>query len=411
MLSAEKLSFTKKQVAGADSKSSAMVHANECFCCRLTEGPVLECSFCPNVFHLNCLPKGTKISRPRWGCPSHRCAACGAQTSTSRGKIYRCITCPSAYCFDHAPNGTKTVKLNPYEALGYTTKSFVFVQCGECMKDKTIQTDLFTETPLELELRFKSKSSAGTGSAASHRKRSNSFSDDDEYEIEYPRKKQRTSPVASPVESVVASTRRKVKTEGTESNGHIQNTKRTYDAFQPDHKTYMQPQRQAYQAQQYVDAPQVPLVPNYYSGGNDYSFFRPAFGVMYYQPQADNNYSSTQNGYQHHAYNTPSTVSHYSNGHTAQNNGAHYPHSNGTTRPQQNGTSTQYDNMVKIQMPEFHSVPNVTAHSNQYFTNITSLNNPMPTSTPTNGYSQQQAAYGDYAQNQNNSTIDIYNIN
>lgn len=123
---------------------------------------------------------------------------------------------------------------------------------------------MFTETPLELELRFKSKSSAGTGSAASHRKRSNSFSDDDEYEIEYPRKKQRTSPVASPVESVVASTRRKVKTEGTESNGHIQNTKRTYDAFQPDHKTYMQPQRQAYQAQQYVDAPQVPLVPNYY---------------------------------------------------------------------------------------------------------------------------------------------------
>ena len=414
MLSSEKLCFTKKQTNGADSKSSAMVHANECFCCRLTEGPVLECSFCPNVFHLNCLPKGTKISRPRWGCPSHRCAACGAQTSTSRGKIYRCITCPSAYCFDHAPAGTKTVKLNPYEALGYTTKSFVFVQCGECMKDKTIQADLFTETPLELELRFKSKGSSSTGSSVSHRKRSNSFSDDDEYEIEYPRKKQRTSPVASPVESVVASTRRKVKSE-VESNGHAHTKQRTYDAFQPDQKTYMQPQRPVYQSQQYVDTQsQVPLVPNYYSGGNnDYSFFRPAFGVMYYQPQADNNYSNTQNGYQHHAYNTPSTLNHYSNGHTTQTSAAQYAHANGAVRQQQNGTSSQYDNMVKIQMPDFHSVPSVTAHSNQYFTNITSLNNPMPSSGPTstsNSYSQQQT-YNEYAQNQNNSTIDIYNIN
>jgi hypothetical protein len=281
------------------------------------------------------------------------------------------------------------------------------------MKDKTIQADLFTETPLELELRFKSKSSAGTGSSASHRKRSNSFSDDDEYEIDYPRKKQRTSPVASPVESVVASTRRKVKSEA-ETNGHTHNPKRTYDGFQPDHKTYMQPQRTAYQSQQqqYVDAQQVPLAPNYYSGGNDYSFFRPAFGVMYYQPQADNNYASTQNGYQHHAYNTPSTLNHYSNGHTAQNGTTQYAHTNGTTRQQQNGTTTQYDNMVKIQMPDFHSVPSVTTHSNQYFTNITSLNNPMPTSGSTSTTSYTQQNYNDYvAQNQNNSTIDIYNIN
>jgi hypothetical protein len=281
---------------------------------------------------------------------------------------------------------------------------------------------------LELELRFKSKS---TGTSTSHRKRSNSSSEDDEYEIEYPRKKQRTAPSPSAVESVVAVTterRRKVKQEH-EQHGQ-QQTKCAYDAVSHDQKV---PQRPVYsQPQQYLDA-QVPLVPQYYSNSsNEYSYFRPSFGVMYYQPQneAGGSYpagpSTAQTQYQHHAYNTPTTFNSFSNGHTPAN-GVQFTSPNGTTRAeQQNGTTLQYDNMTKVtHMPElgaFSSGPSVTAHSNTYYTNISSLNNPTTSGSATNGTTQKPfsvpdfngfapQSYGEYQQNQNNSSIDIYNLN
>jgi len=266
-------------------------------------------------------------------------------------------------------------------------------------------------------LRFKSKTvgaggGGGGGNSSSHKKRSNSFSDDDEYEVEYPRKKQRTSPVASPRESVVAipTSRWKVKNEEN-ANGHTNNSKNSED-FQADHKTYTQQlQRPMYQTQQYADAQPVPLAPSYYAGGNEYTFFRPAFGVMYYQPQADG-YSNTHNGYQHHAYNTPSTLNHYNNGHTPHTNGNRYNNpTSGVTRSPQSATNMQYENLVKAHMPEFHSTPNVTAHSNQYFTNITSLNNPVPINGSATANYPQQPTYNEYTPNQSNSTIDIYNLN
>eukprot|EP00029_Vermamoeba_vermiformis_P014579 TRINITY_DN9694_c0_g1_i1.p1 TRINITY_DN9694_c0_g1~~TRINITY_DN9694_c0_g1_i1.p1 ORF type:complete len:429 (-),score=114.77 TRINITY_DN9694_c0_g1_i1:43-1329(-) len=116
-------------------RAASMMHEDKCFYCdETTSSQLIYCSFCPKAYHRECLPEGTVISFPRWGCPSHKCQVpdCGASSSKSRRKIYRCAHCPSSYCFAHLAEGTKILDYNPWQSIGYRTGSFVFIVCTKC---------------------------------------------------------------------------------------------------------------------------------------------------------------------------------------------------------------------------------------------------------------------------------------
>jgi transcriptional regulator with XRE-family HTH domain len=126
-----------------------MQHELNCFTCGKDDRGLIYCSFCPKAYHPDCLPPGTKLSKPRWGCPSHKCQVCGAATSKSRGKIYRCVHCPGAYCFAHVPTHSAILKGNPYESIGYLPTSFVFIVCKICRDPSEVEQEVAQEAQIE----------------------------------------------------------------------------------------------------------------------------------------------------------------------------------------------------------------------------------------------------------------------
>jgi transcriptional regulator with XRE-family HTH domain len=120
-----------------DRKGVAMIHEDICFVCDGNQMPLVFCSFCPKSYHEGCLPKGTAITSPRWGCPAHKCATCNATTSSSRGRLFRCKSCPSGYCKHHVPEGSTILKHNPLSAYGYKCSSYTWLLCKSC-KDRGV---------------------------------------------------------------------------------------------------------------------------------------------------------------------------------------------------------------------------------------------------------------------------------
>eukprot|EP00029_Vermamoeba_vermiformis_P005452 TRINITY_DN189_c0_g1_i1.p1 TRINITY_DN189_c0_g1~~TRINITY_DN189_c0_g1_i1.p1 ORF type:complete len:433 (+),score=75.58 TRINITY_DN189_c0_g1_i1:221-1519(+) len=120
-----------------DRKGVAMIHEDICFVCGGNQMPLVFCSFCPKSYHEGCLPKGTLITSPRWGCPAHKCATCNATTSSSRGRLFRCKSCPTGYCKHHVPEGSTILKHNPLSAYGYKCSSYTWLLCKSC-KDQGV---------------------------------------------------------------------------------------------------------------------------------------------------------------------------------------------------------------------------------------------------------------------------------
>eukprot|EP00029_Vermamoeba_vermiformis_P004956 TRINITY_DN1589_c0_g1_i1.p1 TRINITY_DN1589_c0_g1~~TRINITY_DN1589_c0_g1_i1.p1 ORF type:complete len:479 (-),score=59.08 TRINITY_DN1589_c0_g1_i1:170-1606(-) len=122
----------------------SMIHEEKCFCCGSSSKPesrLIKCSFCPMSYHYECLPAGTVITTPRWGCPSHKCAVCAAPSSKSKGRMFRCILCPTAFCLAHVSPTCQKIEENPYENSGYNCSTFKFIVCDhcECRSDEYFQ--------------------------------------------------------------------------------------------------------------------------------------------------------------------------------------------------------------------------------------------------------------------------------
>ena len=98
-------------------------------------GPVIECSYCPLVFHEKCMnDAGIQKSTSVFSCPQHRCASCSRTTASAGGLLFRCTDCLTAYCEDCLPqedvDGQGTSEL--FSGVNYTSKQAYFVLCPNC---------------------------------------------------------------------------------------------------------------------------------------------------------------------------------------------------------------------------------------------------------------------------------------
>jgi hypothetical protein len=101
----------------------------QCHVCGRSDGPPLvECGYCPKVFHVQCLPSNSFGISPalRRICPYHRCIICG-----SAQFLYRCVLCVNSFCPSHKPRVVEYVnkvikevdERDPYRC------NFIFCPC------------------------------------------------------------------------------------------------------------------------------------------------------------------------------------------------------------------------------------------------------------------------------------------
>ncbi|KAH8098631.1 helicase [Aureococcus anophagefferens] len=122
-------------IAGRD-----YAHEAEPLCCfgtgKRTSGPVLECAFCPMVFHKACAARGGyedagHLAAGKWRCPQHSCDVCARSTSAAGGLLFRCEACPATLCEDCLPEAATVVGEPPPRRRGVPQQSAAcYIRCS-----------------------------------------------------------------------------------------------------------------------------------------------------------------------------------------------------------------------------------------------------------------------------------------